>query len=67
MLGDKLLAQGKEAHVPSQTSKPNGEELRLTLLMSGETITLLPADHSASHELKTLLSAPTFSVVNQGY
>jgi len=35
--------------------------------MPGQTITLLPADYSALHELNILLSAPIFSVANQGY
>ena len=67
MQGGKLLAQGKEARVTSQTSKPNSEELRVTFPMSGQTITLLPADYSALHELNILLSALTFSVANQRY
>lgn len=28
MQGGKFLARGKETHVPSQTSKPNGEEFK---------------------------------------
>lgn len=67
MQGVKFLAQEKEACVPSQTSKPNGEELRVTFPMSEQTITLLPADYSALHELNNLLSALTFSVANSGY
>lgn len=63
--GDKLLLQGKGTHVPSQTSKPNSKEL--SYFPSVGKVTMLPADYPAMHEANILLSAPTFSVANQGY